>query len=267
MKISVATGLLVIVAVLVGIFLVTVIAVELRGDQAHGDTEEQQDLEYRGYHWPHTASIDFCEKNYGVSHFVVEFQNTVSSLAICGISMYGYEYMVHQHYRETFFLLFVTGLGSTCFHATMWRVGQALDEVGMMGVILNMLAIQHDHPSAQVVAAFAFFLSCLLYFGVSENPALFQIMFIICVVVLVVRTIQLTRQPLGKEAQSLLLRAFLVFSASASLWLAEPHVCHWSFPIQFHSIWHVGSALGCALWLQLASIVYSSTPASKQQLV
>ena len=242
------------VALLLAVFGVAVVWVEVRGGAAHGDAGGGG--AGRGVHEPHTASIDFCEPNYAHSPYVVELQNSASSVGIMALACWGYEQV--QTHALAFFLLYVTGLGSVFFHGTMQRAYQAMDEVGMMGVIICMLVYQHDksHPTLARPAGVAFFvLSCLAYL-VSTNPALFQSMFILCVVALVVRTVGLTRSSLHPEARRLLLTAFVVFSSSATLWLAEPFLCHWRLPIQFHSVWHIGSAFGCVLWLKLATIVY-----------
>ncbi len=240
----------IVVAALLAVFVVGVVLVELRGEQAHvSATAEQADVSSKRF-YTHTASIDFCEANYDVVSFVVEFQNTVSSFAICGIALYAL-CTFPAEFGLVCVALCVTGLGSALFHATMWRAVQALDEVGMLAVVVLLL---WHKPAARRHArrlAALFALSVAAY-ALSPNPALFQSMFIACVVAITVHTIR-AFEGSGPLARSHMLSAFYAFATGASLWLLEPVLCPRS-PLSLHAVWHVLSSLGCCYWLRYAAV-------------
>lgn len=81
---------------------------------SHGDNQ--------GYWGPPTSTVDWCELNYTVSHYVAEFFNTISSLSIVFVGLLG---IIH-HYKtlETRFIVgfgsvALVGLGSAAFHGTL----------------------------------------------------------------------------------------------------------------------------------------------------
>lgn len=236
--IGVTSGLLAVV------FVVGVVWREARGLDAHRDM-----LGSMG--WTHTASIDFCEANYASTSLLAEFQNTLSSLLIMAVSIWGHAALGGSFATLSFFWLFVTGAGSTVFHATLSREGQAADELGMMAAIVSMLQLQSGgdrrlYTLGGLAAVAAYFLS--------SNPALFQSMFVSCVALLIFRTVR--ESDVSPEAMHEMVRAAVVFSLGGALWLLEPMVCHWNLPIQLHSIWHLLSSLGCYFWLRYAKLRY-----------
>jgi dihydroceramidase len=238
-----------VVAALVTVFVVGVVLVELRGEQAHVSAAAATEKPY----YTHTASIDFCEANYAVLSFVVELQNTLSSLAICGIALYAL-FMLPPDFRLVCVALCVTGLGSVLFHATMSRAGQALDEVGMLVVVVLLMWHMFRQRYARRLAALLA-LSVAAY-CLSPNPALFQSMFIGCIVVVTVHTIRSFERS-GPLARGHMMTAFYAFASGASLWLAEPVVCPHS-PVSLHALWHVLSSLGCYYWLRYAVVTEDS---------
>ena len=94
-----------------------------------------------GYWYPVTctlssASIDWCEANYAVSEYVVEFWNTVSSLLITAAGVY--DIGVVRRCRGTTMeytmgvLFILVGLGSAAFHGTLKFEYQLWDEIPML---------------------------------------------------------------------------------------------------------------------------------------
>lgn len=75
-----------------------------------------------GYWGPMTASEDWCEKNYVVTPYIVEFWNTVSNLPIIFAALVALYLGVTRGYAwhlmiPSLCMLFV-GIGSTIFHGT-----------------------------------------------------------------------------------------------------------------------------------------------------
>ena len=77
------------------------------------------------------AAIDWCEGNYVVTEYIAEFWNTISSIIIMAIGLFGL-YLTIRHkldlrFQFTYVTLASVGLGSTCFHASLRFIGQAMD--------------------------------------------------------------------------------------------------------------------------------------------
>jgi dihydroceramidase len=77
---------------------------------------------YVGYWGKPTSTVDWCEVNYEVTHYVAEFFNTFSSFAMVITGMMGV--MFHWRDLENRFLLGflsvgIVGVGSAAFHGTL----------------------------------------------------------------------------------------------------------------------------------------------------
>ena len=75
-----------------------------------------------------TATMNFCEPDYEMTHYLAEFLNTLSSLplTLCGLS--GLHLCHEQRLGHEQWLAYgavaVIGAGSVAFHATLLRTGQ-----------------------------------------------------------------------------------------------------------------------------------------------
>ena len=96
-----------------------------------------------GYWQPHSGTMDFCEPNYEVSHYVAEFWNTVSSVPILLTGIFGMCLCQWQHLGREQTLCYaavaVVGAGSIAFHATLMRTGQVADEVPMLWLVMILI--------------------------------------------------------------------------------------------------------------------------------
>ena len=105
--------------------------------------------EIAGFWGTPTSTVDFCEPNYAVSHFVAEFWNAVTSIPIALVGLSGMVLSRRQQLGAEQFSCYavvcIVGLGSIAFHATLMRTGQVLDEVPMLWVSLTLIygACQH----------------------------------------------------------------------------------------------------------------------------
>lgn len=92
-----------------------------------------------------TATIDWCEANYEVTHYIAEFWNTVSNLVMILFPLYGIYWATKQKTSKKFNSFRVTnsmvachlglclvGLGSWMFHMTLLYPMQLLDELPMV---------------------------------------------------------------------------------------------------------------------------------------
>lgn len=108
-------------------------------------------MEKSGFWAPHSATIDWCEANYAVTHYIAEFWNTVSNLVMILLPLYGvywswkhsaYAYANSTSSKPLFVVsknivwcnigLVLVGIGSWCFHMTLLYGAQLLDEIPMI---------------------------------------------------------------------------------------------------------------------------------------
>ena len=97
-----------------------------------------------------SIETDFCEPNYRMSFYVVEFWNSLTSLAFVfvpltfkNLSKNKYKDLPTKPLFETFMYITIIsiGFGSSLFHATLNRKMQLSDEIPMM-ILVILAAIQ-----------------------------------------------------------------------------------------------------------------------------
>ncbi|KAI8643799.1 alkaline phytoceramidase family protein [Parasitella parasitica] len=105
-----------------------------------------------GYWGPVTSSVDWCEENYTHTHYIAEFWNTVSSLAMVALGFLG----VALHHKSlgwrlsaSYLLIVVVGIGSVLFHATLQFEHQMWDEVPMVWCACQLLWVLLDEHGYQ----------------------------------------------------------------------------------------------------------------------
>ena len=85
---------------------------------------------------PSTSSVDWCEANYRHNERVAELWNTLSSIPLVLVMIYGlvkcHQHNIEWRFRLCYIALGVVGCGSVAFHATMTHAGQASDELAMI---------------------------------------------------------------------------------------------------------------------------------------
>ena len=117
---------------------------------------------WRGYA---PSTVQWCETNYEVCHFIAEFFNTISSLAILAAGLLGMIYT--RRLERRFYLAYATiaavGVGSVLFHMTLLRPMQMLDEVPMLWAVIVMVyciiendAVRPKYGRALPIGMFAY---------------------------------------------------------------------------------------------------------------
>ena len=79
---------------------------------------------------------------YSYSEYIVEFWNSITSLVFCFLAIYGY--ITHKKFQSDkipWFLLFMIGVTSAWFHATLSFMGQFCDELSIILLITYCLRI------------------------------------------------------------------------------------------------------------------------------
>jgi dihydroceramidase len=215
------------------------------------------------------SSVDWCEPNYEHSAYVAEWWNTLSSLAIVGLALYGlWQALLRRpldlRFVVGFVMMALVGLGSVAFHGTLLRSAQATDELPMVLTGLTcvyVLLCRHDQSRAHsrfilpVLTAYAVTVT-VSYFVVQRYFQLFMTAYVLIIAYLSVATARVVFW----EDNRPVMRAF--FGASVGsyvggvllLWLPE-HVwlaCdHPLQRLQLHALFHLTSAVGSYAWLRM----------------
>jgi dihydroceramidase len=215
------------------------------------------------------SSVDWCEPNYVHSAYVAEWWNTLSSLTIVGLALYGlWQALLRRPFELRFVVGFVmmalVGFGSVAFHGTLLRSAQASDELPMVLAGLTcayVLLCRHDRSAARspwilpVLMTYAVTVA-VSYFVVHHYFQLFMAAYVLIIAYLSVVTARVAFWEDGRPG----MRAFFGWSVGSYvggvmlLWLPE-HVwlgCdHPLQRLQLHALFHLTSAVGSYAWLRM----------------
>jgi dihydroceramidase len=225
-----------------------------------------------------TGSVDWCEPNYIYSPYVAEFFNTLSSLCIFLVALWGLvNGLRHRWVTKTlvpFALMALVGLGSMAFHGTLSNWGQSLDELPMLWAASSLLYLSLE-PGRTVKRAWlapAIFVYCLittaLYLTGTFLPkllapynALVFVYFLGSYMVLVLSqfyfavllSLDCPSQP---QAWGLLMRAAVFYiSGFFFLWLPDLFYCKLVQAFSFHAWFHLTSCVGPYFLIQFFALV------------
>lgn len=221
--------------------------------------------------WPQTATIDWCESNYELSYYIAEFWNTLSNLAFILPQIVQYIALskhknVELAFRSAFLSLALVGLGSVCFHMTLARSMQMLDETSMILVSLHGFYLLYlmKEPTVNKTALIAFlicyglaFLS--LYILLVDRPIFHHTIFGLLLYASAAIGYQL-KQRYGPHYKfwTVIIMQHIAFA----FWLIDKHYCDVltafrdrSMPVflrpafQFHAIWHLLMGLSSHIFI------------------
>ena len=89
-----------------------------------------------GFWGPPSSTINWCETNYEVTHYIAEFWNTITNLGFIIPPLFGLSNCrnlgIESRYAYSFILILLVGIGSWMFHMTLTFEMQLLDEIPMM---------------------------------------------------------------------------------------------------------------------------------------
>ena len=202
-----------------------------------------------------TEAIDWCEANF-IHPDIAEFWNCVSSLSYClvGLSLTVQDYHIVVMRRPLRFagpLVFILGLASASFHATLKLHHQRLDEVFETFSLVSLLhsAVEPALPALAWPAHTA-----LAFLGVTRvHSFLFtEVHLVLCAVLLGMALVRLAGRAQARGGSSAkgvaqLQGRLLVAASSAAIgalcWLLDRLLCPQLQGAQLHAWWHVLTAV------------------------
>ena len=210
-----------------------------------------------GFWSPHTSTIDWCESNYEISYYIVEFFNTISGLSFVWPPLVAaYKLSVANRYLMA--LLAFTGLGSMAFHGTLRYPMQLWDELAMMYTVMTVLylALNVIQPNKQYGAFIVAYGLCgSILYNVLENPIIYQLLFGTALVFALVCGHMVASR--GFCSKQMFYFSVIGVLLAFGLWLIDLNQCEtlikirsrapwltrWTF--QFHALWHLFAGYAC----------------------
>jgi len=227
-------------------------------------------MNHEGFWGKPTASLDWCETNYTYTPYVAEFWNTITSLWLTILAVFGIYQGVKLHVQPcihaSYLALAVVGVGSALFHGTLLYSCQLLDELPMIyGTLIFLYTIfefENRTIYTKLFTPVLFSIGTLitiLMLTHSDSPQLHQIAYAILVVILTFRAIYITYGTHLLRAEFANFRYLvwysgLVFASGYICWLTERKLCRNGYVIpwvQLHSFWHLLTGTGTFGLIQL----------------
>ncbi|VEU19808.1 DEKNAAC100842 [Brettanomyces naardenensis] len=230
-------------------------------------------LSAEGFWGPPTSTIDWCEENYVISSYAAEIINTVTNLIYVYFAFNLLLSTIRNKHGPIFLVvslgLFIVGVGSWLFHATLWYEFQLLDELPMVYFtwipFAYVLTVEVENRTAKyliylgVVSSMILF--TIIYMFIYQNPVLHEVIYGCLNLVLIYRTIVLTNRYVTDKAFKRFMFRLLLFSLSeVSLaflaWNLDTVYCSSLIELrrlvglplgiflELHGLWHILVGLG-----------------------
>jgi len=208
-----------------------------------------------------TASIDWCEKNYEVCHFVAEFWNTITSSFISVLGLVGLYLSLRERIEKRFVVLYagivIIGIGSVAFHGALLLEYQLLDELPMIWTTLAWVYIyqtmespRKGKPEDKVLATRLAIFGAV--WGIAAPwvhfyaPIAFQSLFILLLSYALINAHSYWKICKNTTARKMYIFYNMSLVAGALLWLCDKHACNQLHELFGDYSWHkyVGSLHG-----------------------
>lgn len=224
-----------------------------------------------GWWGPITANVEWCEENYVWTEYVAELFNTLSSVPLIVIGVWG-AVTAWRHTRADFRYLLshlgiaLVGVGSVAFHATLKSWAQYMDEVPMLLVNLVFLyctielddAPRHGAMLPAALVALGTFLT--VGYVVYDWYPLFLLGYGGVLVAVVYRTychvyaeggvvLRTKDSRFAALAARLFKLCFSLYFGGLFLWIVDNAACAYVQPLMLHSWWHLGAGFGTYTWV------------------
>lgn len=215
------------------------------------------------------GSVDWCEPNYVHSHYVAEWWNTLSSLPLVILGIYGLVRVlrargVEPRFAVAFAAMTLVGVGSTAFHGTLLKSAQALDELPMIYcgltfvyLIVNRQLETRHHRIWQLGLGLYAALFTVVYLTFQAYFVFFIWSYAAIITALVLLSARLAFGPEGSAMHRWLfgISAGSYVGGVALLWMPE-HVLlacdHPAQALELHALFHITSLIGTYMWILFA---------------
>mmetsp|Transcript_24965 Transcript_24965/g.44386 ORF Transcript_24965/g.44386 Transcript_24965/m.44386 type:complete len:279 (-) Transcript_24965:303-1139(-) len=230
------------------------------------------------------SKIDFCEPHYGVTPYVAEFYNSLSSLIYVFMGTYGFVATMRMNCRWIYPILFATltliGIGSTIFHGTMRWWAELWDELPMLLFgFLILVCLQGTHPVTSGTVGTYFYIavtlgivSAAVFYVKYQFYEIFLHSFTAIIVVAVL--LGFTMKTNSSQTHQLLFLALSEIILGKLVWSVEHQLCgftHYVIPY-LHVVWHICSSFAAyhfvlyAMALRFEFFGYSAVWSDSDQL-
>ena len=231
----------------------------------------ERDLDTNTGYWsPSTSSIDWCERNYAISHYIAEYWNCLSSFSMCVLGGILFLRGVYNKIEARFLLsslgFVIVGLGSAYFHGTLTHLGQMADELPMVYSMIIWWFLLFRMNEFEPTINKLFFMDILVILGIFYGllwtyvhslqtfVLIFQAHMSLMVLGGIGKLIYLYRQPhhhVSRLKNLLIVYVGLLISAFVC-WTVDQQLCERLNTIsrlnpQLHAWWHVFGAVHCHL--------------------
>ncbi|KAL2127509.1 hypothetical protein VTI74DRAFT_10617 [Chaetomium olivicolor] len=244
---------------------------------------------------PPTSRANFCEEDYVVTFYLAEFINALTNIAYVYLAlraMYGPSSRGLSAPTWDFMSLslLILGIGSFLFHATLRQTLEFADEFSMMGLTWSMLRAvltAHQPPSRAraISVGLAVVYAAFSVFYLWSAKIIYQVFaFSIALGGVLARTQYLIHfmQPAFAEGKRrdwnrrtwmstaislfgyLLWNIDLEFCAQLRSW-RESMGLPWAWLLEFHGWWHILTAVGAAMFMQIAREVRQEVEMDKRK--
>lgn len=189
------------------------------------------------------STIDWCEPNYYYNDNIAEFWNTISSIFLIYLGIYGY----YQTKSKKILLLSIVGIGSVLFHVNLTWKTQLLDEIPMLFTVCYYLDNRHRKYHIYKIKflfttlIYIYFKSYLIFTSVF-TMLLFLFIVDLSVQIMVVKSSYCRIIYINnlKLCIKLLIVAFL-------MWNIDHILCFYKINLHTHMLWHLFS--GYAIYI------------------
>ncbi|XP_035667256.1 alkaline ceramidase 2-like [Branchiostoma floridae] len=207
-----------------------------------------------------SSDVDWCEANYDIVPAIAEFWNTISNflfIVLPPVLMYlfrPYARQVNASINLIWWMLAVVGISSAYFHATLSLVGQLLDEIAILWVIIAAWGVwaprrffprfcNESRKSFMLLMLGAGAITTILAF---LHPSMNHFLLMPLAIPSLMCMFSELKRCNDWRVIRLGIAAFVWFSLALTCWLNDRLFCHiWesvSFPY-LHSGWHIFIAI------------------------
>ena len=205
---------------------------------------------------PGTSPVDWCEANYTVTPHIAEFVNTISNVlflfvpAACCRLWSSYARNVSKGIHLVWVFFTIIGLSSAYFHATLSLLGQLLDELSILWVLMVSYSIftpksyrpklLQDHPILYKGAMLL--LGIVVTASAFVQPAINAYALFVVGVPAVTMLVRETKQCKDPPVARLGVITLIALGLAATSWVCDKLLCSVWQSLNFavlHGLWHV----------------------------